>query len=98
MWLLLGQLLKEPLRPCIHLQLDVPFVLGLTLTRKTLNVCSCILQTPLTNLIESTHPGDGADVIGDGDQHCSGQVLLRHRLSLLFEHHVPKTIMKIAKH
>lgn len=45
----------------------------------------------VTNLIESTHPGDGADVVCDGDQCCPGQVLFGHRLSLLSGHHVAKT-------
>lgn len=45
---------------------------------------------PITNLIEGTHPGDGADVVGDGDQRCPSQVLFGHRLPLLFGHHVTK--------
>lgn len=48
-------------------------------------------KNPITDLIESTHPGDGADVVGDGDQRCSGQVLFGHRLPLLFGHHVAET-------
>lgn len=46
----------------------------------------------ITNLIEGAHPGDGADVVGDGDQRCSGQVFFGHRLPLLFGHHVAKTV------
>lgn len=53
-------------------------------------------KNPITDLIESTHPGDGADVVGDGDQRCSGQVLFGHRLPLLFGHHVAETTR--AKH
>lgn len=48
----------------------------------------------VTNLIESTHPGDGANVVGDGDQRCPCQVLFGHRLPLFFEHHVAKTNIK----
>lgn len=44
-----------------------------------------------TNLIERTHSGDGADVVGDSDQRCPGQVLFGHRLPLVFGHHVAKT-------
>lgn len=47
---------------------------------------------PVTYLIESTHPGDGADVVGDGDQRCPCQVRFGHRLPLLFGHHVAKTV------
>lgn len=36
-----------------------------------------------TDLVESAHPGDGADVVGDGDQRGPGQVLFGHRLPLL---------------
>lgn len=75
---------------------------GGELDRSTLN--KSLLKTtwltkqknPITDLIESTHPGDGADVVGDGDQRCSGQVLFGHRLPLLFGHHVAETTR--AKH
>ena len=42
-------------------------------------------------LVESTHACDGADVVSDGDQCGSSQILLRDRLSLVFAHHIPKT-------
>lgn len=43
-------------------------------------------------LIDSTHPCDGSYVVGDGDQRRSGQVLLTDAVSLLFAHHVTKTV------
>lgn len=53
-------------------------------------MCGCYILIT-TNLIQSTHSGDGADVIGDGDQCCPGQVLFRNRLPLFFRHHVAET-------
>lgn len=43
-------------------------------------------------LIESTHARYGSYVIGDGDQCGSGQVFLTDAVSLLFAHHVTKTV------
>lgn len=40
--------------------------------------------------IEGAHSCYRADVVGDGDEGGSGQVLLTDRLSLLLAHHVPK--------
>lgn len=45
-------------------------------------------------LVDRTHACDGADVVGDGDQRGSGQVLLADAVSLLFAHHVTKAVKK----
>lgn len=41
--------------------------------------------------VKSTHSCYGANVVGDGDQSCSGEVLLTGSFSLLLAHHVSKT-------
>lgn len=43
-------------------------------------------------LVDSTHACDGSYVVSDGDQCRSGQVLLTDAVSLLFAHHVTKTV------
>lgn len=47
--------------------------------------------------IKGTHSCYGANVVGDGDQSCSGKVLLTGRLSLLLAHHVSKTVVEEKK-
>lgn len=44
--------------------------------------------------IKGTHSCYGANVVGDGDQSCSGKILLTGRLSLLLAHHVSKTVVE----
>lgn len=43
-------------------------------------------------LVDSTHACDGSYVVRDGDQCRPGQVLLTDAVSLLFAHHVTKTV------
>lgn len=43
-------------------------------------------------LVDSTHACDGSYVVCDGDQCRPGQVLLADAVSLLFAHHVTKTV------
>lgn len=47
-------------------------------------------------LIQCTHPSNGADVVGDGDQGGTGEVLLADGLSLFFTHHVAKAMLEIS--
>lgn len=47
-------------------------------------------------LIQSTHPSNGADVVGDGDQCGTGEVFLADGLSLFFTHHVAKAMLEIS--
>ena len=41
-------------------------------------------------LLAGTHPGDGADVVGDGDEGGLGQVLPTHLRLPLLRNHVTK--------
>lgn len=43
--------------------------------------------------IKGTHSRYGANVVGDGDQSRSGEVLFTDSLSLLLAHHVSKAVM-----
>lgn len=43
-------------------------------------------------LVDGAHACDGSDVVGDGDQRGSGQVLLADAVPLLFAHHVAKAV------
>lgn len=43
--------------------------------------------------IKGTHSRYGANVVGDGDQSRSGEVLFSDSLSLLLAHHVSKAAM-----
>lgn len=45
-------------------------------------------------LVDGAHACDGSDVVGDGDQRGSGQVLLADAVPLLFAHHVTKAVEK----
>lgn len=47
-------------------------------------------------LVQCTHPSNGADVVGDGDQRGAGEVLLADGLSLFFTHHVAKAMLEIS--
>lgn len=49
---------------------------------------------PVPYLVDGTHACDGPDVVGDGDQRRSGQVLLADAVPLLFAHHVTKAVKK----
>lgn len=53
------------------------------------SVCVCYL-------IDGTHPCYGSYVVGDGDQHGSGQVFFADAVSLLFAHHVTKTAIRTS--
>lgn len=46
-------------------------------------------------LIQCTHPSNGADIVGDGDQCGSGEVLLADGISLFLTHHVAKAMLEI---
>lgn len=54
-------------------------------------VCVCVY------LVDCTHACYGSYVISDGDQSGSGQVFLTDAVSLLFAHHVTKTIKETIK-
>lgn len=54
-------------------------------------VCVCVY------LVDCTHACYGSYVISDGDQSGSGQVFLTDAVSLLFAHHVTKTIRETIK-
>ena len=56
------------------------------------NVCVCVCVCVCMYLIDSTHPCYGSYIISDGDQRGSGQVFLRNAVSLVFAHHVTKTV------
>lgn len=43
--------------------------------------------------IKGTHSCYRANVVGDGDQSCSGEVLFTGSLSLLLAHHVSKAVL-----
>lgn len=45
-------------------------------------------------LVDSAHACDRSNVVGDGDQRSSGQVLLADAVPLLFAHHVTKAVEK----
>lgn len=45
-------------------------------------------------LVDGTHACNGSYVVCDGDQCRSGQVFLADAVSLLFAHHVTKTVKK----
>lgn len=47
------------------------------------------------HLVQRTHPSNGADVVGDGDQCGSGEVLLADGFSLFLTHHVAKAMLEI---
>lgn len=49
---------------------------------------------PVPYLVDGAHACDGPDVVGDGDQRRSGQVLLADAVPLLFAHHVTKAVKK----
>ena len=46
-------------------------------------------------LIQCTHPSNGANVVGDGDQGGSGEVFLADGISLFLTHHVAKAMLEI---
>lgn len=46
-------------------------------------------------LIQCTHPSNGANVVGDGDQGSPGEVFLADGISLFFTHHVAKAMLEI---
>lgn len=46
-------------------------------------------------LIQRTHPSNGTNVVGDGDQCGSGEVFLADGLSLFLTHHVAKAMLEI---
>lgn len=47
-------------------------------------------------LIQCTHPSNGANVVGDGDQCGPGEVFFADGLSLFFAHHVAKAMLGIS--
>lgn len=47
-------------------------------------------------LIQCTHPSNGANVVGDGDQGGSGEVFLADGISLFLTHHVAKAMLEIV--
>lgn len=46
-------------------------------------------------LIQCTHPSNGANVVGDGDEGGSGEVFLADGISLFLTHHVAKAMLEI---
>lgn len=48
--------------------------------------------------IKGTHSCYWANVVGDGDQRCSGEVLFTDSLSLLLAYHVSKAVKEEKKH
>lgn len=46
-------------------------------------------------LIQCTHPSNGANVVGDGDQCGSCEVFLADGISLFLTHHVAKAMLEI---
>lgn len=53
------------------------------------------LKKPMSPyFIKGTHSCYGANVVGDGDQSRSGEVLFTDSLSLLLAHHVSKAVME----
>lgn len=46
-------------------------------------------------LIQRTHPSNGANVVGDGDQCGSSEVFLADGISLFLTHHVAKAMLEI---